>query len=333
MNQHRWENKITQWIQDDRNIDNKLSEPFVQFFTLVFENTSCPAKACFGIHGNTKSLVVGGIFLAAIIKSGNNKGIWLLLQYPPEIDGWKSWETKSTKSTPKPLKWLYTSELPILVIRIYFFGYMHSKNYERCLQRHGFNINLYILGWLMIRHEFIAGCKDSLLLIIDFQVGMLKVINTWEKVAGRVNQLIQTSNILGIPILLTEQYKKGLGETHPEILQKIRSPVVCQKEHFSACMERDFLSAIHSFGRNKIIVAGMETHVCVLQTCLDLIKAGFQIHLVADAVASREIENRDIAIDLLRQAGALVSSTEIVIFQWAYRANTENFRKILPVVK
>jgi nicotinamidase-related amidase len=98
-------------------------------------------------------------------------------------------------------------------------------------------------------------------------------------------------------------------------------------------MEPDFLSAIHSFRRNKIIVAGMETHVCVLQTCLDLIKAGFQIHLVADAVASRVKENRDIAIDILRQAGAVISSTEIVIFQWAYRANTENFRKILPVVK
>jgi nicotinamidase-related amidase len=188
-------------------------------------------------------------------------------------------------------------------------------------------------GWLMIRHKFIADCEDSLLLIIDFQAGMLKVINSWEKVAGKVNQLIQTANILGIPILLTEQYKKGLGETHPEILREIKSPVVCQKEHFSACMEPDFLSAIHSFRRNKIIVVGMETHVCVLQTCLDLIKAGFQIHLVADAVASRIKENRDIAIDLLRQAGAIISSTEIVIFQWAYRANTKNFRKILPVVR
>jgi nicotinamidase-related amidase len=185
----------------------------------------------------------------------------------------------------------------------------------------------------MIRHEYIATCEDSLFLIIDFQVGMLKAINSWEKVTGKVNQLIRTANILGIPILLTEQYKKGLGETHPELLREIKSPLICQKEHFSACIEPDFLSAMHSFRRNKIIVAGMETHVCVLQTCLDLIKAGFQIHLVADAVASRTKENRNIAINLLRQAGAIVSSAEIVIFQWAYRANTENFRKILPVIK
>jgi nicotinamidase-related amidase len=77
----------------------------------------------------------------------------------------------------------------------------------------------------------------------------------------------------------------------------------------------------------------METHVCVLQTCLDLIKTGFQVHLVADAVASRVDKNRDIAIDLLRQAGAVISSTEIVIFQWACRANSDEFRKILPIVR
>ncbi|WP_242637337.1 isochorismatase family protein [Desulfobacter hydrogenophilus] len=76
----------------------------------------------------------------------------------------------------------------------------------------------------------------------------------------------------------------------------------------------------------------METHECVLQTCLDLMKSDFQVHLVADAVASRVNENRDIANDLLKQAGAVISSTEIVIFQWALRANTDDFRKILPIV-
>jgi hypothetical protein len=82
-----------------------------------------------------------------------------------------------------------------------------------------------------------------------------------------------------------------------------------------------------------MIVVGMEVHVRVLHTCPDLIKAGFQIHLAADAAASYLKEIRDIAIDLLRQAGVVISSTEIIIFKWASRANTENFRKILPVVK
>jgi nicotinamidase-related amidase len=185
----------------------------------------------------------------------------------------------------------------------------------------------------MMRHEYVATRQDSLLLIIDIQQELLKAIDSWEKTVRRTDQLIQAANTLDIPILVTEQYKKGLGETHPELLQKIKSPLVFQKEYFSACLEPGFLSMIRSFKRNKIVVAGLETHVCILQTCLDLISSGFQVHLAADAVASRESENRDIAINMLRQAGAVIASTEIVIFQWACRANTDEFRKILPIVR
>jgi nicotinamidase-related amidase len=139
----------------------------------------------------------------------------------------------------------------------------------------------------MERSEYIATREDSLLLVIDIQQAMLKAIDSWEKVASRAQQLIRSANALEVPILLTEQYKKGLGETFPELIQEIKSPKVFQKEHFSACLEEDFIPTIQSFDRKKIVVVGMETHVCVLQTCLDLIKAGFQVHLVADAVASR----------------------------------------------
>lgn len=185
----------------------------------------------------------------------------------------------------------------------------------------------------MMRHEYVATQQDSLLLIIDFQQGLLKVMDTWEKAALKVSQLIKAANTLEIPILITEQYKKGLGETLPELLGEIKSPVIIEKEYFSACLESDFVSTLGAYKRRKIVVAGMETHVCVLQTCLDIIKSGFQVHLVADAVASRTAENRDIAVNQLRQAGAVISSTEIVIFQWACRANTSEFRKILPIVK
>jgi nicotinamidase-related amidase len=185
----------------------------------------------------------------------------------------------------------------------------------------------------MQRSEYIATREDSLLLIVDIQQAMLKAIASWEVVAGKVKQLIRSSNALNVPILLTEQYRKGLGETLPELMQEINSPDVFQKEHFSACLESEFIPTVQSFNRKKIVAVGMETHVCVLQTCLDLIEAGFQVHLVADAVASRANENRNIAIDILRQAGAVITSTEIVIFQWAMRANTDDFRKLLPIVK
>lgn len=184
-----------------------------------------------------------------------------------------------------------------------------------------------------MRHPFVATREDSLLLVIDFQSGMLKAMPGWEERARRVNQLTRAADALDIPILLTEQYPKGLGETTPEILAGIREPFVMHKEHFSACLEENFLSTLRSHGRGKIVMTGMETHVCVLQTGLDLIQAGYQVHLTADAVASRTQENRELAMGVFRQAGAVITSTEIVIFQWACRANTEEFRKILPIVK
>lgn len=185
----------------------------------------------------------------------------------------------------------------------------------------------------MFRHEFIATRSDSMLLVIDFQHAMLNVIPDWEDVAYTVGQLTRTAETLNVPILLTEQYKKGLGTTIPEVRQDISSPRIFCKEHFSACLEPDFIPTMQSFQRSQIVVVGMETHVCVLQTCLDLIRAGFQVHLVADAVASRKHKNRNIAIDMLRDAGAVITSAEIVIFEWACRANTDDFREILPIVK
>ena len=86
----------------------------------------------------------------------------------------------------------------------------------------------------MLRSEYVASREDSLLLIIDFQQAMLKAIDSWGIIARNVNQLTHTANTLGVPVLVTEQYKKGLGDTSPEVLQEIKSPIVFQKEHFSA---------------------------------------------------------------------------------------------------
>ena len=98
-------------------------------------------------------------------------------------------------------------------------------------------------------------------------------------------------------------------------------------------LENNFLETIRRFERNQIVVAGMETHVCVLQTVLDLIHNGYQVHIVKNAVASRYIEDWHTAIDLFREAGAVITTAEIVIFQWICRSNTDDFRKALPIVK
>lgn len=103
-----WKVEIRHWVKSRRNIDDALCEDIIQFFENAFVNTVHPEKAWFGKHGSTVSLVVGGIFLAAIISSGKDRGVWLLVENAPQIEGWKSWVTKSTQDSFTPLKWLRT---------------------------------------------------------------------------------------------------------------------------------------------------------------------------------------------------------------------------------
>ena len=184
-----------------------------------------------------------------------------------------------------------------------------------------------------MRHPFVAEREKSMLLIVDVQQAMLKAIDTWESTLRRVKQLIQAAELLDIPILVTEHYKKGLGETVPEVKNEVRQATFFQKEYFSACLEDDFLDRVRKLGRPKIAIVGMETHVCVLQTGMDLIQAGYQLHVVKNALASRYEEDWKGAVKLFRDAGAVITTAEIVIFQWACRSNTDEFRKILPIVK
>lgn len=184
-----------------------------------------------------------------------------------------------------------------------------------------------------MRHKFVVEREDSLLLVVDMQEAMLKVVDRWKETAARIRQLIKAARILNIPVLATEQYKKGLGATIPEVLGLLRDETIFQKEHFSACLEEGFLEAVRKTNRSQVVITGMETHVCVLQTGLDLIRHGYRLHLVRNAVASRFEEDWETAVELFRDAGAVISSTEIVIFQWARRSNTKEFRDLLPIVK
>lgn len=184
-----------------------------------------------------------------------------------------------------------------------------------------------------MRHRYVAERQQSLLMVIDIQQAMLKVITQWEAVTRRVNQLSAAAGMMDIPILITEHYKKGLGPTIPDVSKGMGDAAVFQKEFFSACLEDRFLETVRLFDRPQIVLTGMETHVCVLQTGLDLIRAGYQVQLVRNAVASRYKEDWQTAVEIFRDAGAVITTAETVIFQWAHRSNTELFRQLLPVVK
>lgn len=184
-----------------------------------------------------------------------------------------------------------------------------------------------------MRHPFVAEPEDTLLLIVDMQKAMQKAVPVWAEVVGRVRRMLIAAAECGIPVMATEHYKKGLGETTPELIEHLKGATIFQKEHFSACLEDGFLDAVRANGRRKIVAAGMESHVCVLQTGLDLMAAGYQLQVVRNAVASRSKQDWRTALEILRDAGAVITSAEIVIFQWIRRANTDVFRKILPIVK
>jgi nicotinamidase-related amidase len=184
-----------------------------------------------------------------------------------------------------------------------------------------------------MRHDYIAESEESILLVIDVQEALRTAIAGLPEVCRRIDQLAAAARLTAVPVVVTEHYRKGLGPTVAELSEPLAGSAFFQKEHFSACLEADFLPLMRSFHRRRIVVAGMETHVCVLQTVLDLIRAGYQIHLVENAVASRYPEDREAALGIFRAAGAVVTTTEIVIFQWARRSNTELFRKLLPIVK
>ncbi|MBW4965864.1 isochorismatase family protein [Pseudoalteromonas sp. CR1] len=175
--------------------------------------------------------------------------------------------------------------------------------------------------------------KDSLLLIIDIQERLSPMISDIQNLLKNTLKLAQASCVHDIPTLILEQYVHGLGETDKKIKSVLPRATFFSKVHFSACEEAGFLEKLTSFNKKTIVVAGTEAHVCVLQTCIDLLKSGFEVVLVTDAIGSRNSEHKSIAIEQLKHGGAVISCAEIVIFQWTKAAATPTFKKILPIIK
>ncbi|MDX9715265.1 MAG: hydrolase [Dissulfurispiraceae bacterium] len=181
--------------------------------------------------------------------------------------------------------------------------------------------------------KFIIGADEVFLTIIDVQTRLAAAMLHKEKVTKNISHLIELSKMRSVPLIVTEQYPKGLGITIPELKDILPSLDILEKISFSCCGESSFLQAVKSTGRKTAILTGMETHVCVLQTCLDLLNAGYNVHVVKDAICSRDDQNRDTAIELMRDAGAVITCTETVLFQLLKVAGTEEFKTISKRIK
>lgn len=182
--------------------------------------------------------------------------------------------------------------------------------------------------------RFILNKNDSVVIIIDIQERLAAVMKERERVIANTLHLIEASRLLNIPVIITEQYPKGLGHTVKDIrdgLRDLYKPF--EKITFSCCKDKNFIDSLNRIGRKKVILSGMETHVCVLQTCIDLLRHGYNAHIVKDAVCSRKEDNFITGIDFMRSAGAVITCTETVLFQLLERAGTEEFKAMSKRIK
>lgn len=182
-------------------------------------------------------------------------------------------------------------------------------------------------------HATLCDSKDSQLVVIDIQERLSGAMD--EEVRTRVVRnagiLIEAATLLEVPVILTEQYPQGLGPTLAELAGKLpESSASVEKTCFSGCSADGFEASLS--GR-QVVLAGMETHVCVMQTALELHALGRQVFVVEDAVCSRRKPNHKNALARLRQAGVVVTNTESVLFEWLRDARHEHFKALSRLIK
>jgi nicotinamidase-related amidase len=176
--------------------------------------------------------------------------------------------------------------------------------------------------------KFTLYSEDAVLMIIDIQERMMPVMDYGGQVVSKTVTLIKTAEKLEIPIILIEMYPKGLGKTVPEVMEHIADVPRFEKITFSACCELPLTEHLKKLGRRKIIVTGMETHVCVLQTVRGLLEVGYQVFLVGDAVSSRTKHNYRNALAMMHDMGAVITNTETVFFDLMKQAGTPIFKEL-----
>jgi nicotinamidase-related amidase len=179
--------------------------------------------------------------------------------------------------------------------------------------------------------------KESIVLVIDLQG---RLFSAMPELAGgdmvrSATVLLEASVLLGVPAIATEQVPDKLGGTLDPVVEKLQAASAprISKADFSACGEPAFNSALEQTGRRKAIVVGMETHICVFQTVRDLCARGLSVHVPINGVASRRDDHRATGLDLCRAAGATITTTETVLFDWLGRAGSDEFRKISRLIK
>jgi nicotinamidase-related amidase len=179
--------------------------------------------------------------------------------------------------------------------------------------------------------------KSSVLVVVDVQERLAAAMpkDAMDRLVANAEILLESARIVGVPVLASEQYPKGLGPTVAPIAAKLSivgvTPI--DKLDFDACGEPRFARALASHAPRSVVVVGMEAHVCVFQTARELVRRGYQTFVVADAVASRTEDNRRLGLALCERAGAFVAPAETIAFDWLERAGSEAFKAVSKLVR
>lgn len=170
--------------------------------------------------------------------------------------------------------------------------------------------------------------KETLLIEIDIQGKLAEVMENPEALFENVRRLALSASELSIPLLVSEQFPDKLGPTREELSDALSHGTRLSKSAFSCCGDPDMVSAIKQSGKKQILLCGIEAHICILQTALELIENGFEVFIAADAISSRNPEHKRLALERMRQHGAEIVVTESVLFEWLRDAAHPAFREV-----
>ena len=169
---------------------------------------------------------------------------------------------------------------------------------------------------------------ETLLVVVDVQGKLAEVMHDRDEMFGNINRLSGSARLLDVPAVITEQLPDKLGPTREELTDSLTDVAVISKSSFSCCGEAAFNQALESSDKKQVLLCGIETHICVLQTALDLLEHGFEVFVAADAVSSRNPENKQLALERMRQHGAEIITTESALFEWMRDAAHPAFREV-----
>src|SRR5271167_3347752 len=177
--------------------------------------------------------------------------------------------------------------------------------------------------------------EQCALVVVDIQEKLLPPIFNKDELVKNSQLLVRLANVLEIPVVVTTQYAQGLGAVVPEIASLLNKAPSIDKLDFSCFGSNDFRSTLKSLpgNRNTVLLCGMEAHICVMQTALGALNDGYLVHVASDAIGSRVRWNWDIGIDRMRAAGAVISTTEMMIYELLQSSGTQEFKEMLPYLK